>query len=50
MRDCYDCIECLRKINDCVNFMIEDIVIKIGIVGKFIEDKLCLLLKRKGKV
>lgn len=49
MRDCYDCIKGLRKINDCMNVMVEDVVIKIGIVGEFIEDKLNLLLKRRGK-
>lgn len=50
MRDCYDYIEGLRKVSDCVNFMVKDVVIKIGIVGEFIEDKLNLLLKRRGKV
>lgn len=49
-RDCHDRIERLRKTNDRANFMTEDIVIKIGIVGKSTEDKLCSLLKRKGKV
>lgn len=49
-RDCHDRIERLRKTNDRANFMTEDIVIKIGIVGKSSEDKLCSLLKRRGKV
>lgn len=47
-RDCHDRIERLRKTNDRANFMTEDIVIKIGIVGKSTEDKLCSLLKRRG--
>lgn len=49
-RDCHDRIERLRKTNDRANLMAEDIVIKIGIVGESTEDKLCSLLKRRGKV
>lgn len=49
-RDCHDHIEGLRTTNDRTNFMAEDIVIKIGIVGELTEDKLTLLLKRRGKV
>lgn len=30
--------------------MAEDVVIKIGIVGESTRDKLCSLLKRRGKV
>lgn len=49
-RDCHDRIEGLRKTNDRANFMAEDIVIKIGIVGESTEDKLCSLLQKRGKV
>lgn len=50
MRDCHDHIEGLRKASDRANFMAKDVVIKIGIVGEFTEDKLNLLSKRRGKV
>lgn len=49
-RDCHDRKEGLRKTNNRANLMAEDIVIKIGIVGESTEDKLCSLLKRRGKV
>lgn len=49
-RECHDHIESLRKANDRTNFMAKDVVIKIGIVGEFTEDKLHLLSKRRGKV
>lgn len=49
-RDCSDRIEGLRKTNDRTNFMAEDVVIKIGIVGESTEDKLNSLLKKRGKV
>lgn len=49
-RDCHDHIEGLRKASDRANFMAKDVVIKIGIVGEFTEDKLNLLSKRRGKV
>lgn len=49
-RDCHDHIEGLRNTNDRTNLMAEDVVIKIGIVGEFTEDKLNLLSKRRGKV
>lgn len=53
MRDCQDRIEGLRSTRDQVNLIgddAEDVIIKIGIVGEYTEDKLNLLLKRKGKV
>lgn len=50
MRDCHDPIEGLRRTNDRRNCMAKDIIIKIGIVGEFTEDKLNLLSKRRGKV
>lgn len=49
MRDCYECIESLRRINDWRNCMVENVIIKIGIVGEFIEDKFDLILKWRGK-
>ncbi|XP_052695940.1 uncharacterized protein LOC128174417 [Crassostrea angulata] len=52
MRDCQDRIEGLRSTRDQVNLIgddAEDVIIKIGIVGEYTEDKLNLLLKRKGK-
>lgn len=50
MRDCHDRIESLRRTKDKRKILAEDVIIKIGIVGEFTEDKLNLLLKRKGKV
>lgn len=52
MRDCHDRIEGLRSTRDQRNLTgddAEDLIIKIGIVGEYTEDKLNLLLKRKGK-
>lgn len=53
MRDCHDRIEGLRSTRDQRNLTgddAEDLIIKIGIVGEYTEDKLNLLLKRKGEV
>lgn len=53
MRDCHDRIEGLRSTRDQRNLTgddAEEVIIKIGIVGEYTEDKLNLLLKRKGEV
>lgn len=56
MRDCHDRIKGLRGTKVQKNLTAEntedaeEVLIKIGIVGEFTEDKLNLLLKRKGKV
>lgn len=49
MRTCHERIEALGRINHPEICMVEDVIIKIGIVG-FTEDKFNLLSKRRGKV
>lgn len=50
-RDCYDRIlKRLRRTNDRRNCMADDVVIKIGVVGEFSEEKLNFLSQRRGKV
>lgn len=49
MRDCHERIESLRRTNDRINCMAENVIIKIGIAGEFTEDKLDLISKRRGR-
>lgn len=50
VRDCKICVEKLLIENDFVNLMFKDVIVKIGIVGDYIEDDVKYILKRLGRI
>lgn len=50
VRDCKICVENLLIENDLVNLMFKDVIVKIGIVGDYIEDDVKYILKRLGRI
>lgn len=50
VRDCKICVEKLLIENDLVNLMFKDVIVKIGIVGDYIEDDVKYILKRLGRI
>lgn len=49
-RDCQSRVQWVLKRNDQINTLSTGVVIKIGIAGRFTEDNLSLISKRRGKV
>lgn len=50
VRNCIYCMVNVCMSEDLSDFRFEDVLIRIGVVGEYIEENLKFLLKGKGKM